>query len=86
MAVLKKREIKKKLAEEVEVALKGINKEFKSKKLEKKIKKISNELAALFVKVHHPSKKKSLPIKKGKGKKDGAAKAKAAKPEKKKEA
>jgi len=86
MAVLKKKEIKKKLAREVEVALKGINKEFKSKKLENKIRKISNELAALFIKVHHPSKKKSLTVKKEKAKKAPAVKAKASKPEKKKEA
>jgi len=86
MAVLKKKEIKKKLAGEVEAALKGINKEFKSKKLEKKIRKVSNELAALFMKVHHPSKKKPLTAKKGKAKKEPDVKVKASKPAKKKEA
>lgn len=86
MAVLKKREIRKKLAGEVEAALKGINKEFKSKKLEKKIRKVSNELAALFIKVKHPSIKKSLAVKKEKVKKAAAAKVKPSKPAKKKEA
>lgn len=86
MAVLKKKEIKKKLAGEVEAALKGINKEFKSKKLEKKIRKVSNELAALFMKVHHPSKKIPLTVKKGEAKKEPDVKVKTLKPAKKKEA
>lgn len=65
MAVKKtKKEAKQKVVQKVQTALKGLNKQLKSKKLEKRIKKVSNQLADLIVKVSKPSKKKPLIAKK----------------------